>query len=53
MDSGHSSRLSPAAGRETCEAAQRICRATQVFAGVSTRHLGLQPGWFSERVMAK
>jgi hypothetical protein len=53
MDSWHSSRLSPAAGRETCEAAQRICRATQVFAGVSTRHLGLQPGWFSERVMAK
>jgi len=53
MDSWHSSRLPPAAGRETREAGQRLFRASQALAGASARRLGLQPGWFSERVMAK
>ncbi len=53
MNSWPSSRLPPAAGRETREAGRRLCRATEVFAGAFGRRLGLQPGWFSERVMAK
>ena len=53
MDSWHSSRLAPAVGSETREAGQRLCRAIQVFAGAAARRLGLQPGWFSEQVMAK
>ncbi len=53
MDSWHSSRLPPAAGSESREAGRRLCRATQDFAGAFARRLGLQPGWFSKRVMAK